>query len=61
MSLPARGAWIEIAKIPLPQITKRRSPQGERGLKSYMRKIMDTWNESLPARGAWIEICVWEL
>ena len=34
MSLPARGAWIEIARHRHRRLTRpRRSPQGERGLK----------------------------
>ncbi len=56
-SLPVRGAWIEI------QIGRgkwlayaRRSPCGERGLKSP--PVVCRWikTPSLPVRGAWIEI-----
>ena len=56
-SLPVRGAWIEI------QIGRgkwlayaRRSPCGERGLKSP--PVVCRWikTPSLPVRGAWIEM-----
>ena len=57
LSLPARGAWIEIRPElgPCPKCG-RRSPRGERGLKSgkLLRPVCDL--SSLPARGAWIEI-----
>ena len=34
-SLPSRGAWIEIALLfPIDPLAARRSPHGERGLKS---------------------------
>ena len=34
MSLPSRGAWIEIVDVTVPVVTDpRRSPHGERGLK----------------------------
>ena len=33
-SLPVRGAWIEIISVNTPEERKRRSPCGERGLKS---------------------------
>ena len=57
VSLPARGAWIEIPRSgrsePAPQ---RRSPHGERGLKSRRIRRVGIDLQSLPARGAWIEI-----
>ena len=39
LSLPVRGAWIEIIVIPLSifALFARRSPCGERGLKSILR------------------------
>ena len=56
-SLPARGAWIEIAISPATtHARRRRSPQGERGLKFEYFPMVDRMEESLPARGAWIEI-----
>ena len=37
LSLPVRGAWIEIEDVPLLHLKRKvgRSPCGERGLKSY--------------------------
>ena len=34
----------------------RRSPRGERGLKSLENPTLKKMNRSLPSRGAWIEI-----
>ena len=57
MSLPARGAWIEMLHISSnPLICSRRSPHGERGLKFASMCCVATSKSSLPARGAWIEI-----
>ena len=56
-SLPVRGAWIEITSTPrwsAPR--KRRSPCGERGLKSLKNGWIIVRPVSLPVRGAWIEI-----
>ena len=36
-----------------------RSPQGERGLKSWGRSGLPAIGRSLPARGAWIEIVIY--
>ena len=56
-SLPARGAWIEMfAQPPFADCKPRRSPHGERGLKSCADAIRRENRGSLPARGAWIEI-----
>ena len=58
MSLPVRGAWIEMRYAAIDPFTPRgRSPCGERGL-----KLSDVTNvvgsvASLPVRGAWIEMC----
>ena len=58
MSLPSRGAWIEILYPRLtPKDIKSRFPHGERGLKSKYAKYFDSHKVSLPSRGAWIEIC----
>ena len=57
LSLPMRGAWIEIAnRAIVVNMVQSRSPCGERGLKfrrdyDILRRLM-----SLPMRGAWIEI-----
>ena len=57
MSLPMRGAWIEIAKIINKTTSQtRRSPCGERGLKSRLMQLANKEATSLPMRGAWIEI-----
>jgi len=57
MSLPSRGAWIEILYVyDRSYNQKRRSPHGERGLKSFPRASAGVFRESLPSRGAWIEI-----
>ena len=57
MSLPMRGAWIEIyivrAEILIPH---GRSPCGERGLKYIRKHFVADGVKSLPMRGAWIEI-----
>ncbi len=57
MSLPSRGAWIEIVKIcARTLIFTSRSLHGERGLKYYVASDVGTRLPSLPSRGAWIEI-----
>ena len=57
MSLPSRGAWIEIIMVgaALPK-TRCRSPRGERGLKYREEAAHKDESGSLPSRGAWIEI-----
>ena len=56
-SLPARGAWIEISTGSRRSASIGcRSPQGERGLKSFFPRLPSACSMSLPARGAWIEI-----
>ena len=56
-SLPVRGAWIEMwfESVARPRRC-RRSPCGERGLKSVMADFHSFDSRSLPVRGAWIEI-----
>ena len=57
MSLPPRGAWIEILlRRLLFDTISSRSPRGERGLKSIIGQINLLSETSLPPRGAWIEI-----
>ena len=57
LSLPARGAWIEICVGSQPSSPwRRRSPRGERGLKSLPCWTRAQKCRSLPARGAWIEM-----
>ena len=56
-SLPTRGAWIEMAcGRRVVDIDLRRSPHGERGLKSAAALLHAPAGRSLPTRGAWIEI-----
>ena len=58
LSLPSRGAWIEIvSELTGEQKETRRSPHGERGLKLGLVKLLLGDTSSLPSRGAWIEIC----
>ena len=56
LSLPVRGAWIEIPRRVRSEGKRRRSPCGERGLKSLRRAVVRPGGPSLPVRGAWIEI-----
>ena len=57
VSLPARGAWIEICAFPYPHPDQlSRSLRGERGLKYTGCNPVNRYLLSLPARGAWIEI-----
>ena len=52
-----RGAWIEICNKKIVVILhNRRSPCGERGLKSSRNFWHILGFGSLPVRGAWIEI-----
>ena len=52
-----RGAWIEIENTMRAGIRdSRRSPCGERGLKSFLGILVNLNWLSLPMRGAWIEI-----
>ena len=58
-SLPARGAWIEICYLVSgSSASGRRSPHGERGLKSAKARLTSGRETSLPARGAWIEMAM---
>ena len=57
MSLPVRGAWVEMrmcAAVPAP--APCRSPCGERGLKYAAEGIYTHDDGSLPVRGAWVEM-----
>ena len=57
LSLPVRGAWIEINMRQIEsEFDTRRSPCGERGLKSEKPPTLDAVTRSLPVRGAWIEM-----
>ena len=57
LSLPVRGAWIEISTdAEVVGGIGGRSPCGERGLKSPFSWPFSAFPGSLPVRGAWIEI-----
>ena len=57
LSLPVRGAWIEIKPpVFMAWEDERRSPCGERGLKFFAQIQKAFRDKSLPVRGAWIEI-----
>ena len=57
LSLPVRGAWIEMLILRLNRPDgDGRSPCGERGLKSIVQRAARSRLPSLPVRGAWIEI-----
>ena len=56
MSLPVRGAWIEIPARHSKRRCTGRSPCGERGLKYIFLRFFQDFILSLPVRGAWIEI-----
>ena len=59
MSLPVRGAWIEIClSMMCATFPHGRSPCGERGLKYHAEREGVAGLASLPVRGAWIEIRV---
>ena len=57
LSLPVRGAWIEIRRNLRGDYRQAgRSPCGERGLKLHCLLRHADAKKSLPVRGAWIEI-----
>ena len=57
MSLPSRGAWIEIRPGGRGiSHSAGRSPRGERGLKLDHKEGAVNLSRSLPSRGAWIEM-----
>ena len=57
LSLPVRGAWVEIsARAQQGRCAFCRSPCGERGLKYHRQRPKGGLGGSLPVRGAWVEI-----
>ena len=56
MSLPVRGAWVEIDLEAFRLVCPCRSPCGERGLKLHLLDESTHLGRSLPVRGAWVEI-----
>ena len=62
LSLPMRGAWIEIIQFCSKWNGKVcRSPCGGRGLKWGRIVRVRADSLSLPMRGAWIEMATWTL
>ena len=56
LSLPARGAWIEIGYQGVIYIRIPSLPARGAWIEISKSKCAATWDGSLPARGAWIEI-----
>ena len=62
VSLPVRGAWIEMLEVPTPFGSDASLP-----VRGAWIEISIAWldyvdvERSLPVRGARIEICVWRL
>ena len=56
MSLPARGAWIEISNPQRPSHTSGSLPARGAWIEITQQTINMPPSKSLPARGAWIEI-----
>ena len=53
MSLPSRGAWIEIKKmVDMFQEIRGRSPHGERGLKLHMDLSPEELDTVAPLTGS---------
>ena len=53
MSLPTRGAWIEISlKLVRESFPQSRSPHGERGLKSTLDRATDYYSPVAPHTGS---------
>ena len=62
MSLPSRGAWIEISTAPAPSLEVVVAPLAgsvDRNIQPTMAE--DSYQKSLPSRGAWIEILLGKL
>ena len=61
LSLPVRGAWVEMRNVGGHDESRSRSPCGERGLKLRFRMLYRNLMMSLPVRGAWVEIAtLWD-
>ena len=57
MSLPVRGAWIEIAFCPIHHDASRSLPVRGAWIEILIGDMERHLGQSLPVRGAWIEIC----
>jgi len=53
---PHAGAWIEMAKIPINQISNLSHPMRVRGLKLELKRRAKLGNRVAPHAGAWIEM-----
>ena len=57
MSLPPRGAWIEILTLGyITDLTLSSLPPRGAWIEMIICGFMETFSRSLPPRGAWIEI-----
>ena len=57
LSLPSRGAWIEILAAAVPVISPLSLPSRGAWIEIPYYVSESMLEESLPSRGAWIEIC----
>ncbi len=56
LSLPVRGAWIEILLDYIPPLTLRSLPVRGAWIEMLFMPMRIRKHKSLPVRGAWIEI-----
>ena len=57
VSLPSRGAWIEITVIVILNVSSHWSlPSRGAWIEILLRSLGYAWIRSLPSRGAWIEM-----
>ena len=56
MSLPSRGAWIEISSAEHRTVSRPSLPSRGAWIEIIVLRDFDLRDASLPSRGAWIEI-----
>ena len=56
LSLPVRGAWIEIVYMPDANLNYSSLPVRGAWIEIELAVLTDDEKKSLPVRGAWIEI-----
>ena len=62
VSLPVRGAWIEMLEVPTPFGSDASLPVRGAWIEIlYQWGVYITANASLPVRGAWIEITPYQI